>query len=116
MNKHADQAASPAKGQRRWCQEFWLTALLVISPVAASHAGDEVTAETGAQPMLHVSAPDLSDEVLRLAHAKGWYWEAPPAMQSAGVVLWDESGNIRRTGSGQSNTQASGTTVVVSRR
>lgn len=116
MSTHTNPAPASANHSPRWCQILWLTALLVVSPVAASYAGDEVAAGTGTQPMLHVPAPDLSDEVLELAHAKGFYWEALPAMQSAGVILWDESGNIRRTGSGQSNAQTSGTTVVVSRR
>ncbi|MHB0986876.1 MAG: hypothetical protein ACYC05_14970 [Sulfuricella sp.] len=118
MSTHTNPAPASANHSLRWCQALWLTALLVASPLAVA-AHDETVAmaeaNVDAQLISGASTSALSDETLRAAHAKGFYWDAP-AVQIPAVILWDESGNIRRTGSGQSNAQTCGTTITVSRR
>lgn len=113
MNGQIDKATIPAGNLYRWCQVFWLATLLIILPIAASHAESEGEAATDAQPVSSLFAPVLSDEALERAHAKGLYMEASLVAPLPGVILWDESGSIRRTGSGASNTQTGNLTVTV---
>jgi len=107
MSGHTDKATIPAKNQHRLCQVFWLTTLLIIFPIAPSRAGSEEMAETDVQPVSYLFAPVLSNEALGLARAKGLYMGVSLAAILLGVTLWDESGSIRRTGSGPSNIQTS---------
>jgi len=50
--------------------------------------------------------------LLGFAQAEGLYMEASLAVLSLGVILWDEPGSIRRTGSGTSNAQTSNISVT----
>lgn len=118
MSTYTKQATKPSSRQRRWHPALWLTALLLAFPFAAG-AGDETgamaEADVDAQQVLGAPTSALSDEVLVLSHAKGLVWDAP-AVQTPAVILWDEAGSGRRTGSGHPSAQASDSTVTVSSR
>jgi hypothetical protein len=130
MSTYTKQATKPSSRQPRWHHALWLTALLLAFPFAAG-AQDETgaadatatiaatatMAEADVDARLILGAPTsaLSDEVLVLSHAKGLVWDAP-AVQTPAVILWDEAGSGRRTGSGQPNAQASDSIVTVNGR
>lgn len=118
MSTYTKQATKPSSRQRRWRHALWLTALLLAFPFAAGaqdETGAMAEADVDAKLVLGAPTSALSDEVLVLSHAKGLVWDAP-AVQTPAVILWDEAGSGRRTGSGQSSAQASDSIVTVSSR
>lgn len=116
MNRQTMTAKASAQQTGKLRTALWLATLLLALPFAATAqdtAATDANAETNVQWMANVATTALSDEALQAAHAKGLNWGAP-AVPTLSVILWDESGNIRRTGSGQSLADVSGSTGTVS--
>ena len=96
---------------------LWLVAMLVLSPiaVASDHSPKTTKIETGDTRVIPEAGISLlSDRTLGCFHAKRFFREAP-VIQIPAVILWDETESVRRTGSGLSNTQSSGSTLMASR-
>lgn len=116
MDTYTSPAPASDDHPLRWRTALWLTALLVASPLAtAAHDETETTATANVNTQLisGASTSGVSDEAQRSIHAKDFCWDAP-AEQIPAVILWDESGNVHRTVSGQPNVQPSGATVTAS--
>lgn len=115
MNRQTLTAKISALKPGKLRTALWLATLLLALPFTAT-AQDTAAADadTDIQWMANVTTSALSDEALKAAHARGLSWSAPAVLTPA-VILWDESGNIRRTGSGgQSNVTTNGTTATIS--
>jgi len=116
MDTHTSPAPAPDDHPLRRHTAFWLAALRVASPLAtAAHDETETTsaANINTQRISGASTSDLGNEAKKPIHANDFCWDAPTA-QIPAVILWDESGNVHRTVSGQPNVQPSGATVTAS--
>lgn len=94
---------------RRWML-FRSAVLAVVAmglPLWASAGGD-----ANGERALGALTDALSAEALAAAHAKGVEPQIPRAGKNPGVILWDESGSVRRTSITQST--GSGNDQVIS--
>lgn len=117
MSKDDSRAAASTLHPLRWRHALWLVILPVAFPLAAEARGvaeAQLEPGFGAQPAWSAPSASPSGEAPRASRDKGFYWDAPAA-QIPAVILWDESGSVRRTGPGQSNTRSSGAAITASR-
>ena len=94
---------------RRW-RLLWPAAIaaLAIAMPAWANSDTDGSAERG----LGAQAETLSAEALASTHAKGVEPQTPRASENPGVILWDETGSVRRTSTTQNS--GSGSEQVIS--
>ena len=102
----------------RWRYALWLAILPdIFSFAVGAHgvAGAHPESSSDAQLTGAVPPTNLNSEAPSASNDKSIYWDTLAAQISV-VILWDESGSVRRTGPGQSNSQTSGIAIMVSGR
>ena len=102
----------------RWRYALWQAILPdIFSFEVGAHGVTGVHPESSSDAQLTGSVPptNLNNEAPSASKDKSFYWDTLAAQISV-VILWDESGSVRRTGPDQSNTQSSGIAIMVSGR
>lgn len=102
----------------RWRYALWRAILPdIFSFEVGSHGVTGAHPESSSDAQLTGAVPstNLNSEAPSASNDKSFYWDTLAAQISV-VILWDESGSVRRTGPGQSNTQTSGIAIMVSGR